>query len=271
MPDSARQAASRKSRQSEAQILYDEGMLQVHPDAETLGEQVAKYMTEVAMDFESGSRRLRVLLAGGNTPRAVYRRLAELPDIEWSQWDLFIGDERNVPPDHPDSNHAMIKETLIDPLAARGLKPHRFVRWRTEWGPARAAEHYHQTLRAMADDGIAPRFDFVLLGMGTDGHTAGLFPGTSALDEHDLCAVVNPVPQLDTVRLTVTLPVLLNAEEVTILVAGAEKAATVHRAINLWQDNSDLPIVRLRERDEITGWELDAAAARLLHIELEEP
>jgi len=165
-----------------------------------------------------------VVLAGGSTPRKTYEELARRKGAIDTQrtWFLF-GDERCVPPDHERSNYRMAREALFDPL---GVPPERVLRMEGERDPQDAARQYEERLRAILPE-ADPRLDLVLLGIGPDGHTASLFPGTTALEERNRWVVANWVPQLDEWRLTLTLPILNRARGVAFLVSGADKAAVV--------------------------------------------
>ncbi len=171
--------------------------------------------------------RFTVALAGGSTPRATYRKLAEA-DFEhplhgnmWKATKVFWGDERCVPPDHEASNYRLARETLLDHIP---VPPENVHRIRGEEGPVRAADLYGEVLDEAFPNGAAPRLDLVILGLGEDGHTASLFPGSTALVEPVSCVVAAraPVPPHD--RVTLTLPVLNNARRVLFLVSGASKA-----------------------------------------------
>jgi len=168
-----------------------------------------------------------LVLAGGETPRATYRRLAE-EKYRWDEVDVFFGDERCVPPDHPDSNYRMANETLLSFVPARA---HRMR------GESCAAESYERELRDLF--GGLPRFDFVFLGLGTDGHTASLFTGDPALDERERWAV--RVRRPDHERLTLTLPVLSAARLAVFLVAGAGKREALRRMMA----DEDIPANRV--------------------------
>jgi 6-phosphogluconolactonase len=161
-----------------------------------------------------------VALSGGSTPAAFYKELAKL-DWPWSSTRLFIGDERWVPSDHEQSNHRMIYEAFYP-------KPLSLERWKTEMAsPAEAAMDYEKrTLRVAGDP---PRFDLVLLGIGSDGHTASLFPGTDALDEFVRYAIHNRVPQLETTRLTYTYALLAQARDIWFLAKGADKQPWIQK------------------------------------------
>lgn len=177
-------------------------------------------------------RRATVLLSGGSTPAPVYRALAKAERIPWEQVHLFWGDERWVPPDDPQSNFHLVNEALLTPLglAPDALTVHRFP---TALTPAEDAAMYDQNLRLFFSlaSGEFPPFDLALLGVGEDGHTASLFPGSAALNERERLAVANPLPTQGTVRLTVTFPVLNAARHRFVLVRGASKAPIVAAAL----------------------------------------
>jgi 6-phosphogluconolactonase len=204
---------------------------------------------------------LTIVLAGGSTPRKTYEELARRKDALDVQrtWFLF-GDERCVPPDHERSNYRMAREALFDPL---GVPPERVLRMEGELGPEVAAGRYDERLRAIlpASD---PRLDLVFLGIGPDGHTASLFPGTAALDEGDRWAVANWVPKFSEWRLTLTLPILNRARRIAFLVGGADKAAIVAEAFGHAPHATPYPCERVRPETGHLHVLLDApAAARL--------
>jgi 6-phosphogluconolactonase len=173
-------------------------------------------------------RELSIALAGGSTPARLYRRLAVAsPGLPWRRTVLLFGDERHVAPDHADSNYRMVRESLLDRLA----DPPRVLRVRGELAdPHQAARDYERELARVFTGARVPRLDVVLLGIGEDGHTASLFPGTAALDETRRWAVANHVPQLDAWRVTLTLPVLCAARHVVFLVTGERKARVLAEA-----------------------------------------
>ncbi len=209
----------------------------------------------------------RVALAGGATPRGLYRRLAASPYREWIPWTrvaVYFGDERCVPPEHADSNYRMAANALL----AKVPIPRRAVfRIRGEIDPRRAAARY-ETILAGIDPPRPPRFDLVLLGLGADGHTASLFPGSAALDERDSLAVpaASPAPPRD--RVTLTLPVFNAARVVVFLVVGRQKATAVARALGTdsgpARPRAPLPAARVRPRSGRVVWLLDRAAASRL-------
>jgi 6-phosphogluconolactonase len=185
----------------------------------------------------------RVALSGGSTPRLLYSLLAQRP-LPWERLHLFWGDERCVPWDDPDSNYRMTRETLLDHAPIPDGQVHR---WLTEEGPQIAADDYNTLLGREFGAGV-PVFDLVLLGMGEDGHTASLFPGTEALKVTDRWAVANYVPQVkDKWRLSLTFPVLDAARRVWFLISGAAKAEPVKRVLA----GEDLPSGQVHAQETV--------------------
>ncbi len=201
--------------------------------------------------------RCRLALAGGSTPVPVYQHLAAPPlstRLPWAEVEVFFGDERAVPPDDPSSNYAMAREALLDPLAIEADNVHRI---RGELPPAEAARAYAQEL------GDAP-LDIVLLGMGGDGHTASLFPGTPELDSGERVRVTrSPVPPTE--RVSLGLPVLKGARKVYFLVSGAGKAARLAEVKAQIDDGAPvLPAARVQPTNGLLIWLLDDEAAAKL-------
>jgi 6-phosphogluconolactonase len=193
-------------------------------------------------------------LAGGSTPKSLYQRLAAEPRAcPWEATELFFGDERCVPPEHPDSNYGMVTNTL---LVGGAVAPKTVHRMEGELSPEEAARRYETNLTA--------RLDLALLGMGADGHTASLFPGTTALDERTHRCVAVHVPKLETFRLTLTYPVFEHARELVFLVTGADKAATLKEVLEGPVDARRLPSQSLlRAHPNVLLCCDDAAAAAL--------
>jgi 6-phosphogluconolactonase len=177
-------------------------------------EEVAKTAAaEIAEALRGGARSL--VLAGGTTPQRCYELLSSL-DVEWGRVAVLFGDERCVPADHPESNYRMVKETLLDRVA-----PATVYRMPAELGPEGGAEVY---AKAVAD---AAPLDFVLLGVGEDGHIASLFPGHPVLRATGLTAGVRDSPKPPAERVTLTLEVIRDARQVLILATGSAKADAV--------------------------------------------
>jgi len=206
------------------------GELRVLPDAEALAGAVAEAFAEATAKTAGP---VRVALAGGGTPRGAYARLATPPlrdRVPWSRLHVFFGDERTVPPDHPDSNYRMTREALLDCVP---LDPGRVHRMHGEDAdPEAAAGRYAEEIaRAFGapPDGPPPAFELVLLGLGDDGHTASLFPGSPALAEKRRWVMSAPGPAPGETRITLTPPLLRRAARVWFLVSGAGKAKALQR------------------------------------------
>ena len=200
------------------------------------------------------------MLAGGSTPKAAYEILARdfAEEIDWGRTHVFFGDERTVPPDHEDSNYRMARLALIDHVPVGSVH-----RMRGELPPDEAAASYEGELKAFFGDEDPPRFDLILLGLGEDGHTASLFPETSALEVADRLVVANPVLELDTTRVTLTAPVLNAARAVRFLVAGGGKAEALKEVLEGDADPRAYP-ARLVQPPGGPAWMVDREAARLL-------
>lgn len=171
-----------------------------------------------------------VALSGGFTPRGLYTVLAGdqyRERVPWSKVHLFWSDERCVPPDHPDSNYRMIRELLLDKVPIPKENIHRMPAEQED--PVHAAMEYEQTIWAFfhPNEGELPRFDLIVLGMGEDGHTASLFPWTSALEETDRLVSANYIEKLNAYRLTLTVPAINQATNVIFLISGESKASVL--------------------------------------------
>jgi 6-phosphogluconolactonase len=238
----------------------------VVPDAEALVRLAAGEVARRAGEAVRARGRFAVALAGGSTPQALHRLLADpaapyRQRVDWRRTHVFFGDERCVPPDHPDSNFGAARAALLAHVPVPAGQVHRLRG--EDPAPARAAADYERELRALgAAPGQVPRLDLVVLGLGEDGHTASLFPGTAALLERERLVLANHVPQLGAWRLTVTLPLLAAARAALFLVSGARKAGAV--AAVLADAGRELPAGRVRLDDGDLGWLLDGAAAARL-------
>ncbi len=207
-----------------------------------------------------------MVLSGGKTPRVIFRYLA-MPvfaeHINWRAVHFFWGDERCVPPDHPDSNFRLAQENLLRPLAIPAENIHRIE---GELSPSEAATRYNAGLQAFFN-GELPRFDLIHLGMGEDGHTASLFPGTAALAETEAKVVANDVPQLKTTRITFTAPLINAAHAVEFFVIGSEKA-NVLREVLVGDQHCHYPSQMIHPSQGTLTWLVTADAAAQLPAEL---
>lgn len=231
--------------------------------AAELFEAAAVEFSSLARDAVRACGRFSVALSGGSTPRGLYSRLASdaALSLPWEKIFFFWSDERHVPPDDPDSNYRMANEAMLSKVP---VPPDHVYRIHAEEKNAdAAARSYEETLRTVfaVPSGSIPRFDLILLGIGTEGHTASLFPGSPALDESKRLVVANPVEKLNTARITFTYPLINHAACVMFLVTGTDKAAILERILEY---PGDLPAQRVRPVNGKLIWLADhAAAARL--------
>lgn len=233
--------------------------VRVYGDARELAEAAARDFVERAREALDRSGLFAVALAGGSTPEKTYRILASeyRDELDWNGVHVFFGDERTVPPDHEDSNYRMAREVLLDHVPMGSVH-----RMQGELEPAEAAAAYETDLRVFFGED-PPRLDLVMLGIGEDGHTASLFPETSALDVDDRLVAANPVPKLETTRLTLTVPVLNAARAVDFLVAGEGKAEALRKILEGDADPHAYPAKLVRPEGG-PDWLVDRAAASLL-------
>lgn len=237
-------------------------------DAPALYEAAAAVFVQAAESAIRAAGAFSVVLAGGSTPRGLYSLLANATSlrdqIQWNDIHFFWGDERHVGPDHPDSNFGMAREAMLSRVP---IDQSHVWRIKGEYAEAsRAAEEYESNLRSIfrLRRGQMPRFDLVLLGMGPDGHTASLFPGTAALGERRRLAVSNWVAKFCADRITLTTPVFNNAACVVFLVQGAEKAAALKAVFEKQFEPEQLPAQLIRPHRGRLLWLVDRSAASLL-------
>jgi 6-phosphogluconolactonase len=238
--------------------------LRAVPDPPALFHAAADEFVRQATAAVRSKDRFTVALAGGSTPKALYSLLATNTALPWDKMYLFFGDERHVPPDHPESNYRMARETLLSKVPIPASNVFRVSAENPDAG--QAAQSYEQTLRQFfqTPPGSLPRFDLILLGMGPDGHTASLFPGTKALQERSRLVVANWVEKFKTDRITLTLPVLNNAAVVMFLVSGQDKAKILKEVLEGSQPPDLLPSKLICPTDGKLIWLVDQAAATAL-------
>lgn len=211
--------------------------------------------------------RFTVALAGGNTPRSLYTLLASggyRSRVEWSKVHFFWSDERSVPPIHKDSNFRMARETLLSQVNPPAANIHRIPAEKTI--ASEAAKAYAEELKSFFGlrEGEWPRFDLVLLGMGPDGHTASLFPGTMVLHERELLVAAPWVDKFKGYRITLTLPALNHAAHIIFFVAGPEKAAALQQVLEGAFQPDTYPAQLIHPADGTVTWMVDQTAAALL-------
>jgi len=246
--------------------------VRVLADAATVQRAAAELVAAETADAAAARGAAFVALSGGSTPRGLYALLADPAGpfrarVPWPALHVFWGDERHVGPDHADSNYRMAREALLERVPIPVGQVHRIAG--EEPDAAVAAARYAGTLREAFGargrlQGPWPRFDLVLLGMGPDGHTASLFPGTDAVHEREALVVAPWVPKLASRRITVTPPVLNHAARVAFLVTGADKAETLAAVLEGPRQPDRYPSQVVRTTEGTVVWLVDrAAAARL--------
>lgn len=241
--------------------MPSEPQVRVFGSPQELFREAAEKFCSAGTDAIKKNGRFTVALSGGSTPRGLHQELAThfASKLPWDKVFFFWGDERHVPPDSSDSNYRMANETLLSKLP---VPRQNIFRIPAELRDAReAARKYSETLEEFfhpnAND--FPRLDFILLGMGPDGHTASLFPGTAGLEDKDEFVIANWVEKLNTFRITFTFPVLNNAVFVMMLVSGDEKAEMVRRALK--DPSANLPCQRVHPEKGELVWYIDKGAA----------
>ena len=242
--------------------------IRILADANSIAQTAAAEFLQLARGAVREKGSFSVALAGGSTPKALYGLLAGNPllqaKVPWSKIQFFFGDERHVPPDHPESNFRMAKEAMFDKAPINPEQVHRIKAEKRN--AAEAAVQYEDDLRAsfrLAADQL-PGFDLLLLGMGPEGHTASLFPGTKALQEERRLVVSNWVGKLYTDRITLTPPVLNNAARVIFMVHGEEKAPALKAVLEGPYEPEQLPAQLIRPKLGKVLWLVDPSAASML-------
>ena len=236
-------------------------------DADALFRAAASVFQRVSADAVAARGSFTVALSGGSTPKGLFSLLATdevlRSAIAWDRGAFYWSDERHVPPDDPDSNYRMAQDALLSRVPVRADRVHRV---RAEQPDAAvAAITYEVDIRRTLDSyGEIPRFDLILLGLGADGHTASLFPGTPALAERSRLVTANRVETLGVDRITMTYPLLNAARLVMFVVAGSEKAAAVRAVLQPDPDTPELPARLVQPENGEVVWVLDRAAASQL-------
>jgi len=238
--------------------------IRIFDDPAKLFQGAAEEFASQATAAVRSRGRFTVALSGGSTPRSLYTLLAQNHSLPWYKVYFFFGDERHVPPDSPESNYRMAREALLSKIPTPGTNVFRVPA--EDPDATEAAKAYEQTLRRFFDLPAAgfPRFDVVLLGMGPDGHTASLFPGTSALQEKSRWVVSNWVDKFKTDRITLTLPVVNNAAVVMFLVSGQDKASPLKEVLEGTEPGELLPSKLIKPREGELIWMVDRAAGAQL-------
>ncbi|MEW5828881.1 MAG: 6-phosphogluconolactonase [Chloroflexota bacterium] len=242
--------------------------LRIFPDIQSLDRGAAELFVEVAQQAVAERGRFLVALSGGSTPNGLYRLLADVPyrsRVDWSRTHVFWGDERCVPPDDPGSNYGQAHTAL---LAHVPVLVGNVQRIEGEIGLQMVISGYTQILKNYAEPGRDwPRFDLILLGLGEDGHTASLFPGSPVEADSPVLAVTAQYQGRPAHRVTMTPPVINDARHVIFLVTGANKAVTLSRVLSDLKVLGELPAQRIQPKDGQITWLVDEAAAGKLKID----
>lgn len=234
------------------------GSLHIYDDVSALNKAVAQQWCNISTTAISKHNAFRVALAGGSTPRILYQYLAH-PDfrdqVDWSRTHIYFGDERCVPIDHADSNYRMAYESLLShvPIPEKNI----FPMFDQNYSVEENTENYSALIASI------PCFDLILLGMGDDGHTASLFPGTPILEETHKPVACQFVEKFSAWRISLTFPTINAADNVAVLVAGDGKANIMEAVVRGDENNAEFPIQRVNPQGKL-DWYLDKAAARLL-------
>jgi 6-phosphogluconolactonase len=248
--------------------------IRILADGAAIARRAAQEFVQAAASAVRERGSFNVALAGGSTPKALYSLLVNDPtlrsQVPWDKMHLFFGDERHVPPDHPDSNFRMATEAMI---AKSPMKPEEVTRIKGEYPDAgQAALEYEKALREYfkLKNGEYPRFDFMLVGMGNEGHTLSLFPGTKALHADGRIAVRNWVGKLYAERITLTAPAASNAARVIFMVTGADKAPALKAVLEGPFEPEQLPAQLLQPKNGKLLWLVDTAAGSMLSMGIRE-
>ncbi|HXN96911.1 MAG TPA: 6-phosphogluconolactonase [Candidatus Acidoferrales bacterium] len=248
--------------------------IRILADGAAIAKRAAQEFVQAAASAVREKGSFNVALAGGSTPKALYSLLVNDPTLRsqapWDKMHLFFGDERHVPPDHPDSNFRMATEAMI---AKSPMKPEQVTRIKGEYPDAdRAALEYEKALHEYfkLKNGEYPRFDLVLVGMGNEGHTLSLFPGTKALHADGRIAVRNWVGKLYADRITLTAPAASNAARVIFMATGADKAPALKAVLEGPFEPEQLPAQLLQPKNGKLLWLVDTAAGSMLSIGIRE-
>jgi 6-phosphogluconolactonase len=232
--------------------------IRVFATPQAVADEAAQYIAISAARCIKQNGVFTMALSGGSTPKLLYEALSADPyraQIDWSKIEVYFSDERCVPPDHPDSNYRMASQALLSRVPIPAGQVHRM---RGEIDPNEAAKEYGLMLKERFGDG---GLDLTLLGMGDDGHTASLFPATSALKETDHRVVANFVPKFNAHRLTMTALFLNRSWDVLILVTGAAKTQRLSEILESDPSARDYPIQSIDPALGTLTWYLDSAAA----------
>ena len=241
--------------------------IRIFPDVAAIAQHAANIFVNAAKQAVKERGVFRVAMAGGSTPKTLYALLVSEPfrsQLSFDKMKLFFGDDRHVPPDHPDSNYRMVSENFVSKTP---IRPEQVFRMKTELQDTEeAALKYEQTLKTQfaLKPGELPRFDLMMLGMGNEGHTLSLFPATTALRDNGRLVVRTWVGKLYTERITCTAPVANNSAAVLFMIAGADKAPALKAVLEGPYEPDQLPTQYIKPANGKLIFLVDSAAGGML-------
>jgi 6-phosphogluconolactonase len=241
--------------------------IRIFPDVAAIAQHAANIFVNAAKQAVKERGVFRVAMAGGSTPKTLYALLVSEPfrsQLSFDKMKLFFGDDRHVPPDHPDSNYRMVSENFVSKTP---IRPEQVFRMKTELQDTeKAALEYEQTLKTQfaLKPGELPRFDLMMLGMGNEGHTLSLFPATTALRDNGRLVVRTWVGKLYTERITCTAPVANNSAAVLFMIAGADKAPALKAVLEGPYEPDQLPTQYIKPANGKLIFLVDSAAGGIL-------
>lgn len=230
----------------------------ISPTTKKTIESAAEFFMDCYTESIRDRGYFSVVLSGGSTPKPLYEYLSYVDNIQWDKVFVFWGDERNVPPDHHASNYRLAYDALLSRVS---IPKENIFRIKGELSPKSAADDYNNTLNSFFDY-HEKIFDLIILGMGTDGHTASLFPGSDALREESCWVVHSFISQLDSWRITLTFPAIDLARKIIVLVVGEKKAEILKTVLE--EDKINFPIKKISSSNNEITWIVDHKAGKLL-------
>ena len=245
--------------------MSQQSRIQIEADSESLALAAARLLVDTAKQAVGDRKVFTIAVSGGSTPKRLFEILADptkpyLSELPWSATHFFWVDERHVPPGDKDSNYRMTREAMLAHVPVQVANIHRII---SENPNAEAAAiNYEGTLRTFFNG--LPRFDLVILGLGEDGHTASIFPGSPVLHETKRLVAAPRVEKLNTFRITLTLPVLNNGATIVFLVSGSSKAQILQEVLTSESDPERLPAQAIQPTHGELKWLVDQPAASLL-------
>jgi 6-phosphogluconolactonase len=246
--------------------------VELFADGMEIAQRAADEVVRIASEAAAARGAFTIALSGGSTPKVLYALLAENPalrsSLPWDKMKVFFGDERHVGPGRADSNFQMASDTILSKVP---LQPKQIHRIKGEYpDTAQAAAEYEATIQRefALQTGEFPRFDLVLLGMGSEGHTLSLFPGTKALHETQRIVARNWVGKLYTERITLTAPAANNAANIIFMITGADKACALKAVLEGPHEPEQLPAQMIQPSNGKLSWLADQAAGSMLSKEI---